>query len=484
MIKNIKPGHVALLSGGLWLASLCLPTFVSYSERGEPLWGFTILLLGWLSLLGHSPAWISNPILILSLLLRNKATQPLAVFSAIFALHTFTLSSYPNGNGNTTIFGYGWGIMFWFIAIGLGLVHAGMRLQERTITEGGKKEIPWLETLGILWIATIVATFGYFAIKDRQQPNRSDSALLKSALFKRNAVCTHEPPSPAPLTASPVTLLEIVDRSEIKPSELLNWGVPAVRLRNHDYSYIGTARDRILQIMPARGDTQGWIDYRSPYDSKLKKYSPALRIKIHNPSKSEFNYTWQQDGPTYCPGQNLKSTVTGAFGLTEQPATSRPTDITAAKGIVIGQEAVASERWSQNYNCAEGVGYSFETTQKIKLDVYPFFIGETGYLLPYPSGKALCSGNSTYFYATGSHSNIFTLSIAKRDSKTLELQWLGLIQVHGAPPALQEDRTRVLSIVEKGDNIIVKTQHYKHDQALIIQAPHPETLPPPKYQKR
>jgi hypothetical protein len=481
MIKNIKPGHVARLSWGFWLASLCLPTFVSYYERSEPVWGFGVLLTGWLALLGESPAWIANPLLVLSLLLRNKATPLFAFCSAFFALHTFTLSSFPNGNGGTAIFGYGWGVLFWFIAIGLGLVHAGMRSKELTIADGGKNGFPWLQTLGILWLATIVMAFGYFAVNDRQHSNRADSVLLKSALFKREAVCTREQPSPPALSTSPVTFLEIVNQSNLKPSELLSWGASTVRLRNQDYSYIGTERDRILQITPAKGDPEGWIDYRRNFDSKTQKNTHVLGIKIHNPGKSGFEYTWLPDGPTFCPKLDIKNTVISALGLTKSATEIRPPDLTVAKGVVIGQEAAPSDKWSQNYNCADGVGYSFETSRKLNLDTYPFFIGTTGYSVPYPSDKALCSGKSTFFYASVRSSDIFTLNIAKRDAKTLELQWLGRIQVQNAPPALQGGQTRVLSVVEKGGNIIVKTQHYNHDQAVIIEAPHPNTLPPPKW---
>jgi hypothetical protein len=102
---------------GLYVLSLFLPVFVF--ETHEPVTGLTVLMLGWVGLLGLILSWLANPFflagLILLLIGEFRISRWIALAGLVIALQSFTVDAWWFNEGSSTpITAFGAGFYVWF----------------------------------------------------------------------------------------------------------------------------------------------------------------------------------------------------------------------------------------------------------------------------------------------------------------------------------------------------------------------------------
>jgi hypothetical protein len=486
---SVTSGNVAILTVTVWLSSLIFSAFVPYYRSSETLWGFTVLMVGWLGVLGVSIAWFANPCLLIALAKRRSGGAGFALVAALLALDSLRLDSLPTGRGGSqAIYGYGPGLVLWLAAMGLGLVATGMRVRElRTVSASAAE---WARELGIAWLVLLVAGFGALAIKDRLQASFAERERLRSVVLKRGPVCAREPPIASLAMPQPAVILEFGGGSGAypfdSPQRVLDWGIPVVRAKGHDYTLIGSGHDRMIRITPAEGPLSAILHYF--VEGKDDKGRSDIRIRIATPAgKTVFDHLWTRDGPEYCPEYKLspraseqpKKVVMEVLGLAGRPA-SEPLpnfwdSIHKTTGTVVGREPAGDLPWQNtNIGCPPDTGFSHERASRSGILGSPFFMGRVAYQFSHPGFFSVCSREAAYIYSSAKNSGDYFLTITRRSLNDLKREWTVNVKVVNADAALQERATRLVSVSEAGDKLRIRTRHYGHDQILTIEA----LLPP------
>lgn len=264
-----NPRLLAGLALVLWCASLALPGLVFHEGKDRILWGWQILLSGWLGLLMANPAWYANIFFfrVVFSTLAGGIPKKAALISVALALSAFFVQTIPVNEAGVEryVFGFGWGCMLWIVAVLLSAVAVGMLEREKT----GSRS--WLSLYSGLLAVCIVATTA-LAIYGRAMGNEMEKTRLAGAAFKRGKVCSVEVPVPAKRIKAdkPIELIASRFRYDGRTNiydaypfnhliYVLDWGVPIVRSGDFDYAFEEINGETVLTAKPAAGEISAKI---------------------------------------------------------------------------------------------------------------------------------------------------------------------------------------------------------------------------------
>jgi hypothetical protein len=470
----------------LWSLSLMFPGLVLYYEQTQ-VRGVAILAWGWLAILEGNFAWLANVFFLLAvrnLGWRNEPATRSTAVALLFALDTFRFNSLVTNEGGSTtpIYGYGWGTIFWLAAMTVSVIAAGTRPLERAPSdaESSPGTGKLLRGVGVAALVTLVGmTLGFF-VMDRRGANQAEQAKLSSVVFKRGPVCRLE----SPVQAIPIELngpLEVVG-DEIaspfsSPGPLLSWGVPTVRTKGFDYSYLEAGTEPITMAKAVHGvsavrllATRDWLGKQdgTRYRTMLSSGDDAV---------ISFDQTWEPEpqDARHCPEYRINP------GSTEQPRAllmsalriqgksispvarnienkpEHPTPV--LKGRIIARQSYPPDVKSlPNLGCPSHTG--FETNSGIHLLGYrPFSLGDGFVFAPNSDlHHAMCFGNAVYLYKEAEtlvgRDSYFLLE--KRSLLNFKRAWSHFMPIpksHGFP---EGRKMEVLSIIEENGAITIE----------------------------
>ena len=314
MLENETPAHVTpswmgrkiliIVSFGLWLLSLSLPTLVSPSESIS---GIMLLLAGWLGPIGAgytigTLAWWANPFYLWALLKINNRKSPSFSSTAALLLSTLTVFVHSYAVNAVPVFtpviGYGPGALFWYISI--------LCLWCVVAQDNGKHPVIYK---GVFVLAgTIFLLFmGQIAWR-AVYANASEKEKLPIYVAKRGMICSMKS-LPLPVTAQqPALQLELaqseMDRGGLRDSRnrqwlsaLHGWNVAAIQFEGIEYRDApeGSPESSRPPFMilgqitaPARYTLR--VEGGPPYTNNTQFYSETVQLTIID------NYTEKEVG--------------------------------------------------------------------------------------------------------------------------------------------------------------------------------------------
>ena len=289
----------------LWICSLFFTGIALHAEQ-RSLPGYEILAMGWLSPLALNFAWFANIFFLYGIfaLLSGRTPITASILAVVFSLDTFRFGAFllNEGGATTPVYGYGWGAVLWFVSMCLMLTAVGARRREI----GNMHE--WFQPLGLTILALMLGFVSYFAFNDRAIANSTEAQRLAGIAFKRGGVCS----APEPIVREPIknlsgSLQVVIQKDALyarhpfeQIKQLLDWGIPSVRIGNVDYSLDVT--DPKAMKMAAANDTAAATLYVT------EVYLNAISAKLVETStkRTVFDQTWtREDYPVntniYCP---------------------------------------------------------------------------------------------------------------------------------------------------------------------------------------
>jgi len=290
---------MALAALVLWCCSLFLPVF---DMGGNNIWlGGEVLLFGWLGLVVITAGWYANIFFFWSffrLWMAEKAPVASILLAVLLAFDSFRLTRMST-NGHAHVYGYGWGMLLWFLAIFLLLAAVGKRRQE--LAGQNENGFEALFPAGLILCSLILSTWLYFAVHDRMIASPSEAerlADIRQIAFKRQTVCS----AYYPAVADPIQKLsgsvEIVSAENgdkpgpIKPfddvGQLLYWGIPAIRFGDTDYSH---GDGGTILAAPAVGQPAAILSA-----DRRANDSIVVRLVETKNNRLVFEQAWEKDG--------------------------------------------------------------------------------------------------------------------------------------------------------------------------------------------
>lgn len=499
-----------------WLFSLYLPALVFYSD--QRLTGLEVLLSGWLSPLVGNIAWYANVFFIFAsfrLQIGKKATIS-SIIAGILSVDTirYTRHLLDEGGATTTLFGYGYGAVLWFIAISLIITSAGFRNQEERKKHQSVNKISKLLLTGCILLVIVLSASVYFSVQDKKNANLDEKERLKGMAFKRYEVCS----APEPIITNPIKNLKVLevrcngnsDLCDIQ--QLLSWGVPIVRHQGHDYSYESGANNRDLVSIPIKGAASATLYIQEiPVfkKSKLSEFFMGRRVQdsIHailedSSGRIVFDQLWRGDFAygRYCPeydplypdvDSNPRSLLIRALnivGLCEN--VKNQSDSAKGKIVAFSDDGMTNEMIKSNWlkvhqdskfpnnnffltNCPDDIDCD-GSLNIVGRQLHPFMRDQKAYYLPFR--YATCSDKYIYFYRGSSfHTNNYSLTIQKRnftDFKLIGNYKIGIYDIpHQAmdPRFIRDNLLRMESIIETKEAFTFDLVNKRNGQKLNIE---------------
>ncbi|MBX8539394.1 hypothetical protein K5D44_08970 [Pseudomonas cichorii] len=164
----------------LWIISLFLPVAVGSKNEITP--GWVPLFIGWLGIGSFQFAWLANPFFLISFIRIqiSRSGVELAVMALLLSLNTFTFPAYIFG-----VYGYGWGMILWFVAIALMVAAAGA-FEIENVKETGVDKGGWLRPFGIGLAVLIAGISIALSIYDHTNADSEDKKRLVNIAIKRS----------------------------------------------------------------------------------------------------------------------------------------------------------------------------------------------------------------------------------------------------------------------------------------------------------
>ena len=164
----------------LWIISLYLP--VSVDSKNEITPGWLALYMGWAGVGIVQFAWFANPFFLIGFirLQISRSAVELAVIALLLSLNTFTFPAYIFG-----VYGYGWGMILWFVAIALMVAAAGA-FEIENVKETGVDKGGWLRPFGIGLAVLIAGISIALSIYDHTNADSEDKKRLVNIAIKRS----------------------------------------------------------------------------------------------------------------------------------------------------------------------------------------------------------------------------------------------------------------------------------------------------------
>ncbi|MBX8532718.1 hypothetical protein K5D32_23925 [Pseudomonas cichorii] len=163
----------------LWIISLFLP--VGVDSKNEITSGWIPLSIGWLGIGIYQFAWFANPLFLISFLYlqASRSAVVLAVMALLLSLNTLTFPIQIFAP-----YGYGWGMILWFLAIALMVAAAGA-FEIRNGKETGVDKGGWLRPFGLGLAVLIGGITVSLSIYDHTNASSEDKKRLVNVAFKR-----------------------------------------------------------------------------------------------------------------------------------------------------------------------------------------------------------------------------------------------------------------------------------------------------------
>ena len=469
--------HLAMLAWGI---SLCLPVFAEspfkYSSGGH------VLLSGWLGVLSLQFAWFANPLFLIAYVRLQNSYGAITYTVVAMALSLETFLSVPFVGA----YGYGWGMILWFISLALMLAAAGAH-ELRSGVRPSFENRGWVRTFGIALAAGIAAATIALSAFDHWGANQAETARMANVAIKRDAVCRLEPVAVTSLTAplaGPVEVKPLSVGSPARPNErevlynLMSWGIPALRLGGRDFFYIRSDQETLLSSLPAQGPAGATLE--------LGGAREAVHLRLlDNRQLPLLDQQWfsKNKGRDYCPeyfsnptsAQSPRASISAALGIAAPSAESRQT-VTSTRlvGEIVGrsQGSPGTPRRIRNAHCAQDTGWQESEPLSAVLTSARsrgFWIGEQAF---YPSsqfyGKALCQGDSVFLYDASLPSATMSLTIEKRQRAGFRLVGSTLITLKDA--AITGERLQLESVEESSQGLIVELSSPSSGLSLRVKA--------------
>lgn len=514
--RKLPAKKLSVLALLIWTCSLFLTGLVLYSEQRELL-GIKILGIGWASSLVFNFAWFANIFFLLGIsrVWNDRPAHTYSVLALLFSLDTFRFTQYllDEGGATTPVYGYGWGAVLWLLSICLLLVAVGTRqIEVRIASNGAEMADEWLRPIGLSLCVLTLGVAIYFAVHDRIIASDDERARLKAGLaFKREAVCDVNPFSvSAPIRALSGPLELQLANSAIFATypfgqlrELLDWGIPVIRVGDRDFSYSSAGRKVVLTSMPASGVSSAIL-----YIAEAKvNHARQIRAKlVERPmGRIVFDHSWKQEanGARFCPdyqsfptpNQQPRALLTRALSLPQvTKVTAENPDSEAyanrAEATVISRRLDEETREMRsrnlkghalmnsllNKNCPEGTGWtskmSRSDTSSVNRIGLPFMVGERAF---YPkqreSYNATCSDGYAYLYFSSFSGEKYHLTIEKRAVLDFRQLWNGTIVIPDISLAPQNDVLKIQSVMEDSDGVTLEVINENSGMAAVLKAP-------------
>lgn len=522
-----RPSSRALsfIALALWVASLALTGIVLYAKQQRMI-GAEILAMGWLSPLVGNFAWFANPLFLWSLLRlqAKRSAVGLAMLSLLLSLDTFRLSNYllDEGGGSTQVYGYGWGVVLWFAALCVLTAAAGTRQIEARIDANGVEGTDeWLRPIGFALCISMLVAVAYLATQDRKQGNSTEQERLAGLVFKRGPICHADEPSVIRPLGSDAGPLEVKFSDGAyagssypfnKPTDLLKWGIPVVRVAGRDYSYAAAGDDQILTSIPASLPIAATLVVTGSTADGRRQI--GANLVEHATGRVVFDQVWREEanGVRHCPDYStspkdgeqprklmvealaVQSTGAGviphavrprepadnrvdavilsnvdALGTTEQ-SSSQPTRSVVAPSSGDG----ARRPWIGNRNCPNNVGWDgWGSESPVRLDTgWPFMVGDRAY---YPRSRerynTLCAGDHAYLFSGVARDGKYYLTLEKRMLSDFRQAWSGIVVIRDQYLSTGDDLLKVDAVDEDADGVTVSLLKEQTGRTAVIKAP-------------
>lgn len=509
-INKISARQLSVTSLAIWIFSLALTGLVVYSGQKHIL-GITIFATGWLSPLVLNFAWFANIFFLYGIfnLLSGRVPTKSAIFAALLSLDTLRFSQIllDEGGGKSPIYGYGWGVVLWFVAISIMVLATGKRQREIHELNDRRNFNEWLQPLGFALFLITLGVASFFAIHDRSIANPSESKRLSGIAFKRGLVCsTPEPVAINPIKAlsGPVEVVIANNASSLvtypfaKVENYLEWGIPTIRVGSNDYSY--DSHNGLLLSVPATGTPAAILFVSDVFPTTI-----SAKLVEGKTNRTVFNQSWElEKSSRYCPDfenfpdfneqprQLLMQALNVRTTKTSNKNTNNKTESFEGKiiskkdgGITLANRIaqwnkinsgstdsfLAHERY--NTNCPAGVGWGSHENEP-RLDVGPpFKINDKSYYLRYGrSFSATCEGGFAYIYSGTLQSGSYRLQIEKRDLQNFRQVWAGLVVIaSGISSSTRDDALKIQSVTRSTDEVTIELVDENSGEVFFVQAP-------------
>lgn len=490
--------------------------------------GAEILAMGWLSPLVGNFAWFANPLFLWALirLQARKRAVGLTVLAVLLALDTFRLSNYvlDEGGGSTTVYAYGWGGVLWFASLCVLTAAAGTRQIEARIESGGVDGADeWLRPIGFALCISMLMAAGCLAIRDREHANSVERERLSGLVFKRGPVCDADDPSvlqPLNRNSGPleVKLSEGIYTGSghpfNRPTHLLKWGIPVVRVAGRDYSYAPAGDGQILTSVPASATAGAVLAVAvSLVEGRLQI---GAKLVEQATERTVFDQVWRAEakGARYCPDYStfpkegeqprklmtealaVQSPTAGGYGQVarpREPADNRVNAVIVSNTDDLGlaeqsnpqpinsavpqsNEVGARRPWTGNRSCPDNVGWDgWGSDSPVRLDTgWPFMVGDRAF---YPGRRerynALCAGDHAYLFFGIARDGKYYLTLEKRRLSDFHRAWSGTVVIQNQDLSTGDDVLKVDTVDEGADGLTIGLTKEKPRRTVVVKAPLP-----------
>jgi hypothetical protein len=368
----------------LWLLSLVFPVF-SIGIDGKEFWpGWAVLLFGWLGPVNElNVAWFAN---LFFLYVYFKVALGKPAFWSILIMLPLSFDSFrfrhipsPGGSGST-VTGYGWGFLLWFLAIFILVIANGFVESDRK-NEYRDAFRRWMKKAAICLVIVEVTIIPFYLVHDHLRGNAEEKARLSrdvknGRVFRFGSVCTE----PVPSRASPLIVKKgpVVVRfaypaeqswSFYAPfygvDELLSWGIPSIRAGARDFFHQRVGNEVILVSRPATGETVANI-----LVDHIEQTITLQDGSGNNLDKQAFRMRNGKYCPSYhihpSPDYNPRKWITQALGVSavkHEKSEENPAAMEVVQDETIDfsslptpEIALSEEKRSFNQNCPANVG--------------------------------------------------------------------------------------------------------------------------------
>ena len=396
---------------------------------------------------------------------------------------------------------------------------AGTRqIETRRKTDGVEDVDERLRPIALGLCLSMLMTAGYLAIHDRQHANSAERGRLAGMAFKRGPVCgpnDFSVPQPLGRDARLVEVKLLVGDNAgyahpfDKPTDLLKWGIPVVRVAGRDYSYASVGNSQILTSVPASGDAAAvlsvavsLVDGRRVLSAKLVEQKTQRMV---------FDQVWREEekGARYCPeyatssmqSEQPRKLITEALAL--QPLTSlngqealerSPADNRADAVIVSNIEAlelrdlsnqgpvkgVSNETFVQriasgNRNCPANIGLDGRKaigSPALTDTGWAFMVGDRAFYPGRHEGLgALCAGDHAYLFSGQAGSGKYYLALEKRRLSDFSQVWSGIVVIPDQDRSTRENVLKVDAVDERADGLTIALTNEQSWTRMVVKAP-------------
>ncbi|MBX8607635.1 hypothetical protein K5D65_10575 [Pseudomonas cichorii] len=177
--RLLSSGVLSILALVLWIISLFLP--VTVDSKNEITAGWVPLSIGWAGIGILQFAWLANPLFLISFIRLQASCRAveLAVLTLLLSLNTFIYPVHV-----FKFYGYGWGMILWFVAIALMVAAAGA-FEIENVKETGVDKGGWLRPVGIYLAVLIAGISIVLSIYDHTNADSEDKKRLVNIAIKR-----------------------------------------------------------------------------------------------------------------------------------------------------------------------------------------------------------------------------------------------------------------------------------------------------------